>query len=225
MGKDSTEKRSSNPRKKYIPSILNKKPAKTERSGLRSSDFKSRFHLNLMEKKKDLEKMIDCLVDANKDDGGKYSIDSMIDELDRTEREMAAQAHYKFLDRKKNELNRINVLLDRISHDEDFGICEECGRKIPEARLLIIPEAVLCVPCQEDLENFESRVNFSSSKSTDSQYRDDNEYTDDSFGIDDDEGFAVKPSSEPMSLMDMDEIDIDDISGSNGENSSPAPEK
>lgn len=33
-----------------------------------------------------------------------------------------------------------------------YGICEDCGDPIPEGRLLRIPDAVRCVPCQ-------SRVN------------------------------------------------------------------
>ncbi|MFK4764947.1 TraR/DksA family transcriptional regulator [Desulfobaculum sp. SPO524] len=33
--------------------------------------------------------------------------------------------------------------------DEDFGHCEECGEPIPVRRLLIMPEASLCVDCAE----------------------------------------------------------------------------
>ena len=34
----------------------------------------------------------------------------------------------------------------------EFGRCEECGKPIPEERLMVIPEATLCVPCQRELE-------------------------------------------------------------------------
>ena len=32
-------------------------------------------------------------------------------------------------------------------HDGTYGACERCGRPIPEGRLLVRPEARLCVPC------------------------------------------------------------------------------
>lgn len=33
-----------------------------------------------------------------------------------------------------------------------YGTCEECGGPIPVARLVALPEAITCVPCQEQLE-------------------------------------------------------------------------
>jgi phage/conjugal plasmid C-4 type zinc finger TraR family protein len=38
------------------------------------------------------------------------------------------------------------------TNDNDSGICEECGEKIPEARLKAVPNANCCVRCQEGLE-------------------------------------------------------------------------
>jgi phage/conjugal plasmid C-4 type zinc finger TraR family protein len=40
----------------------------------------------------------------------------------------------------------------RGTNDNDSGICEECGEKIPEARLKAVPNANCCVRCQEGLE-------------------------------------------------------------------------
>jgi len=207
MVENSRGKRSSMNRKKNIPSLLSKKSVRSSRSNGRTRDFKSRFYLNLMEKKHELENTIRCLVNSSKDEAKKHYVDSMIDELDRADREMAAQAYYKFLDRKKSELKRINILIDRISNDEDFGICEECGKRIPEARLLIIPEAVLCVPCQEDLESFESRTNYTNLNIGNSKYKNSIDQEDDMFNIDD-AGVVAKPGCESLSLMDMEEIDL-----------------
>ena len=33
-----------------------------------------------------------------------------------------------------------------------YGICEECGRKIDEARLRVAPYATCCLSCQEGRE-------------------------------------------------------------------------
>ena len=46
----------------------------------------------------------------------------------------------------------------KIAEDEEFGRCEECGKRIPDERLLIVPEATRCVPCQREMEKWDSRV-------------------------------------------------------------------
>jgi DnaK suppressor protein len=43
---------------------------------------------------------------------------------------------------------RLERALDRIDND-NFGICTECGEDIAAGRLLIMPEATLCVDCAE----------------------------------------------------------------------------
>jgi len=226
MGENFSGDRSSKQKKKIIPAMLKDKPVKRARSKERSDQFRSRFHLHLLKKKKELEKTIDYLKMSNNEDYTKISFDSLTDELDRTDREMAAQSYYKFLDRKKNELNRIEALLERIKHDQDFGICEECERPIPEARLMIVPEAVLCVACQQELENFESRTNFSNSNNKTLNYRDDYEQEDEPTNIDD-AGIVTKAGSEAVSLMDMEEIDLADLAdGDEAEDDSdPAQEE
>lgn len=210
MRKNFSGDRSPKDKKKIIPPILNTKTVKKVRPKGRSAQFRSRFHLHLLEKKKELEKTINTLLKENNDDFTKISFDEMIDELDRTDREMAAQNYYKFLDRKKNELNRIETLLERIKHDQDFGICEECERPIPEARLMIVPEAVLCVECQQELEKMESRTNFTNSGNKTLQYRDEYDSEEDTENVDD-AGLVTKASSESVSLMDMEEIDLLDL--------------
>lgn len=34
-------------------------------------------------------------------------------------------------------------------NEEDFGLCEECGEPIAQARLLLLPGSRLCVKCAE----------------------------------------------------------------------------
>ncbi len=212
MRKNFTGDRSPKDKKKIIPQMINNKDKniKKTRPKERSAQFRSRFHLHLLEKKKELKNTINSLLNESNDDFSKISFDEMIDELDRTDREMAAQNYYKFLDRKKNELIRIETLLERIEHDQDFGICEECERPIPEARLMIVPEAVLCVACQQELEKMESRTNFTSSGNKTLQYRDEYDSEEDTENVDD-AGLVTKAGSESMSLMDMEEIDLLDV--------------
>lgn len=51
----------------------------------------------------------------------------------------------------KRSFEEIEAALARIDSGE-YGICEECGAAIPEKRLQVMPQARLCVPCQERRE-------------------------------------------------------------------------
>lgn len=48
-------------------------------------------------------------------------------------------------------LEAIEAALERVE-DGTYGTCEECGVKIPKARLNAIPYATLCVKCAGQLE-------------------------------------------------------------------------
>jgi DnaK suppressor protein len=48
-------------------------------------------------------------------------------------------------------LEAIELALERIE-DGTYGQCDECGVKIPKARLNAIPHAPTCVKCAEQLE-------------------------------------------------------------------------
>ena len=49
------------------------------------------------------------------------------------------------------ELRAINEALDRIMAGT-FGICSECGKNIPTARLNALPYAEMCIECQREVE-------------------------------------------------------------------------
>jgi DnaK suppressor protein len=48
-------------------------------------------------------------------------------------------------------LGQVEASLDRVE-EGTYGSCEECGAKIPKARLNAIPYASLCVRCASQLE-------------------------------------------------------------------------
>lgn len=57
---------------------------------------------------------------------------------------------------RQQELRRL-LEAERKLREGTYGICEECGGEISEARLAALPFAVLCVKCQEKLEGGEVR--------------------------------------------------------------------
>ena len=44
------------------------------------------------------------------------------------------------------KLNNLKVALSKID-DPDFGLCRKCNRPIPIGRLLLLPQAAMCVNC------------------------------------------------------------------------------
>ena len=170
--------------------------------------FRRTFLEILMNKKEEIEKSINSLTNGRKEYMGLFSADEIIEELDRAVLEIAAQTHYSLLERKSKELKKIKILIHRARHEEEFGLCEECERRIPEGRLLIVPEATLCVPCQCEMEKWESgrsstkRSNRASQGKRGFEWRDDDNSTEN-------EGLIVKSYVEHTSFVDLEETDLD----------------
>jgi len=47
----------------------------------------------------------------------------------------------------ETKLKNINLALEKIKKGT-YGLCEKCGKKIPEERLEVYPEARICMKCQ-----------------------------------------------------------------------------
>jgi len=191
---------------KAKPAAIKSRVKKTPSKQDKSQDFKTRFLNKLTGKKQELEETIKHLLSSQKEDMGKISVDSFIDDLDRADREISAQTFYKLLDRKNKELERINFLIWRVQKEQDFGLCEECGRQIPEKRLLIMPEAIYCVPCQQELEKAELRINMARSPYNTAQWK--KEFESNSNEDFNDEGLLIKPDTDHVSFTEMDEVEL-----------------
>ena len=85
---------------------------------------------------------------------------------------------------------------------------EECGRRIREERLLIVPEATRCVPCQREMEKFDSSRSLAERSYTHAGMKKDLRWEEKEDANDEGE-ITVKPDIEQLSLVDMDETDID----------------
>ena len=121
------------------------------------SDLRTMFMQNIMDKRTELEKTLERLIDNQKEYDVQFRGGDLIDELDQAQREISASSYYPIIERKIKELKKIDLLIKRMSKEEEFGLCEECGKQIPKKRLLIVPEATLCVSCQRELEETDLR--------------------------------------------------------------------
>ena len=76
------------------------------------------------------------------------------DILDSVSEERTRELDMILTDREKKKLLQIDDAIDRIEEGA-YGLCEECGVKIPKARLKVMPFAKHCVECQEKTEREE----------------------------------------------------------------------
>ncbi len=139
---------------------LKKKTTLNEQPIRKGKKSRSKILKSLMAKRVEVRETLDRLIEEQKEYKKLASNDYLIDEMDHAEREISSQTHYILLERKNRELEKIENLIERALGDEEFGLCEECGEKIPEARLMIMPEATRCVPCQQEMEQSGSKIGF-----------------------------------------------------------------
>jgi DnaK suppressor protein len=118
-------------------------------------DKRNELLQKLSSRKAQLEQEIHAMKESQREYSDQLSDDKLKDEFDFAQRETSIQYHYSLIEKKSQELKRINRLIVQISDNEAFGMCEECGRPIPLERLLIVPDAELCVSCQRELEHFD----------------------------------------------------------------------
>ena len=134
--------------------VQKKKPMPKE------DDFRTAFIKSLKLKKEELEQTLERLMKSRKEYEGQLTAGDFIDEVDDAQREISAYSQFSLIERKNKELRKIEYLLNRVAEEQDFGLCEECGTRIPKDRLLLVPEATLCVACQRELEKMDSRMSM-----------------------------------------------------------------
>lgn len=76
------------------------------------------------------------------------------DPTDRATQESDRNFELRIRDRERKLINKIKDALERIDADE-FGICEDCGEEISEARLRVRPVTTQCINCKMDAEKKE----------------------------------------------------------------------
>jgi len=128
----------------------------------KEDDFQTAIMKGLELKKKELLQTLDRLMKSRREYDGQLTAGDFIDEVDGAQREISAHSQFSLIERKNKELQKIEYLLNRVAEEQDFGLCEECGTRIPKERLLLVPETTLCVACQRELEKFDFRMSTAS---------------------------------------------------------------
>lgn len=55
-------------------------------------------------------------------------------------------------DEERKILENIDIAIEKIEKNKNYGICEECNKKISTSRLKAIPYARYCIKCQREKE-------------------------------------------------------------------------
>lgn len=104
-----------------------------------------------------LEKKIKEKIQSTKEAIANYQLltkpvspDNAIGRLTRMEAINSKSINEAALSKAEETLSQLERALGQLG-DPDFGICRECGEPIPPARLIIMPETELCVPCAENV--------------------------------------------------------------------------
>ncbi len=98
----------------------------------------------------DVSQMADAALKKSRMDGGEVS--SMpIHMADLGSDNFEQEFTLSLMENEEEALALVEAAMERIEEGV-YGVCEECGAKIPKARLNAIPYAPNCVKCAEQLE-------------------------------------------------------------------------
>lgn len=81
-------------------------------------------------------------------------VDTALDDGDWSVVDLSEDISLKQLSSHGETLRKIDEALRKLD-EGTYGICEDCGEKIEEGRLKILPFAIYCIDCQERKEQFE----------------------------------------------------------------------
>ena len=101
------------------------------------------------------ERLDELLSEANRTVTGMTSQnDNLPDPSDRATLESDRNFTLRIRDRERKLIGKIKEALERIE-DKTYGLCEDCGEDISEARLKARPVTTLCIDCKKQQENEE----------------------------------------------------------------------
>ncbi len=108
---------------------------------------KENYKNRLNEKKKEIV----AHLSEFKSDSLEIETGDVQDTGDKAESSYTKEFLLSLSDTQRTRLTAIDEALKRIEGD-DFGICEDCGKKIAKKRLTVIPWAPHCIECQKKEE-------------------------------------------------------------------------
>ncbi len=187
-----------------------------------SEDKDSRLMIleTLMAKKTMVENTLNEMRRNHEDNKDALFGDNSAEDGDRAGKEISVQTYYSLMDRRTQELEKLEKLVMHIHENEDFGFCEDCGEEIGYKRLVAMPGVTRCIDCQREIEKKWSGQKDSGQRFYAPGHSCD---VDTEYDFDDFEMPSVKRKMGFLSWDDIQGIEIEDLSpsGQNNPQSSP----
>ena len=110
------------------------------------------LRLNLEKEKNNLQKQLESFAVEDKNVKGNWDTKPKnAQDTDMEEKADEMQEYDNLLSLEYSlelKLKDVNLALEKISADK-YGACEKCGKAIEEKRLMVCPEARLCMACNK----------------------------------------------------------------------------
>lgn len=185
------------------------KSAQKPRSQPKSKvSLRNAFLESLRQRRQEVKETLDQLKNSRMEYGAQHTAGDFIDEVDDAQREISAHSQYSLIERKVRELRKVEHLILRVQKEEDYGLCEECGNPIPTERLMIMPEAGLCVPCQREIEKLDQKRSMAIRGSSAFASRKEMDWEGGGPG-EEDENMLIEYHIGSMPLADMEETEVE----------------
>ena len=97
----------------------------------------------------ELAKQIDLASQSSETVELDQALAGRVSRIDAIQQQKMAEASLIRAEREEKQLKNVLSRLDDIS----FGECEECGEAIGIKRLMVKPESIYCITCQEEIES------------------------------------------------------------------------
>jgi RNA polymerase-binding protein DksA len=119
----------------------------TRKPSVKRKQFLARTYEHLRDTKTRLSQQADSELRAERDGERGDGLDS----YDRASEECDRDISSRLSQRERIKISQIDGALERIA-EMKYGVCENCGFKISETRLKVMPFSRLCRDCQHDQE-------------------------------------------------------------------------
>lgn len=116
-------------------------------------DLIEKMHQDLENNKISLEKELETFATKDKNVDGNWDAKRLnAEDTDMEEKADEVEEYDNLLSLEhslESKLKDVNSALEKISSGT-YGVCEKCGQEIEEKRLMVCPEARLCMVCNEN---------------------------------------------------------------------------
>jgi DnaK suppressor protein len=166
--KTKSPKKKASPKRAITKKVSSKKTRKAESKIMMPTDHllqarrlvkqqdekKGNLRSMLISKREEILKEVRSEISSYIKGETKQLVETALDDGDLSIVDLSEDIRFKHLGSHRDDLLKIDESLRKLD-EGTYGICEDCGDEISEARLKVLPFAIYCIDCQEKRELLE----------------------------------------------------------------------